>query len=272
VRGSIVIPSRNGLEILKRCLPPLLSQAGGWEVIVSDDGSSDGTSVEGAARFPGVRFLPRTGEPGFCYAVNEGMASARGDVLLLLNNDVIPEPGALESLAGVLADAPGEVFAAVPHIERAGLGDEGGMVFAFRHGLAVTAPSGPGRIYPSGACTLFRRSGWRELGGLDERYAPIYWEDADLGARAARAGLGIIRAPCSRWVHEHAATMGSRLSVRRLRERNRFVFMQAHFGGAARRLSTLSWLPVHVISAVVRGRFEFPLGLLDFLLLAGRRA
>jgi GT2 family glycosyltransferase len=272
VRGSIVVPSRNGLEILRRCLPSVLAQAEGWEVVVSDDGSTDGTASLGRTEFPGVRFLERTGEPGFCFAVNEGMASARGEMLLLLNNDVIPSPGALDNLAGVLEAAPPGVFAAVPVIERAGLGDEGGMVFDFRHGLAVTAPAGPGRSYPSGACTLFRRDCWRDLGGLDERYAPIYWEDADLGARAARAGMEMIRAPGSRWVHEHASTMGSGLRVRRLRERNRFIFMHSHFGDTAGTLSTLSWMPFHLVRAALRGRFEFHLGLLDYLMWAGRRA
>lgn len=265
MRGSVVIPSRNGLELLRRHLPRLATEARGWEVIVVDDGSSDGTCAAGSAEFPGVRFVRREGERGFCHAVNLGMSLAAGDALLLLNNDVSPREGALAELAMALESAGDDVYAAVPVITRPGMPDEGGMRTGFRRGLAVTGPGERGVPYPSGACSLFRRCHWEVLGGLSADFAPIYWEDADLGARAARAGLRMTRAPLSLWDHEHAATMGGGLASRRLRERNRFIFMERHCSSPSMRIRSAAWMPLHLLLSLSSGRTEFVLGWLDYL-------
>ena len=156
---SVVIPSRNGLELLRICIPALLR--GGLpletEIVVVDDCSSDSTVEQGSGEFPEVRFITRTGEPGFCHAVNLGMLEAEGEALLLMNNDVIPEKGALEALLMGLASSPGYFCAAVPAVLRPDGTDEGSPVFRFRRGLAITSLDGPGVPYPSGACSLWRR-------------------------------------------------------------------------------------------------------------------
>lgn len=265
MRGTVVIPSRNGLELLRRHLPRLTAEAPGWEVIVVDDASSDGTCEAGPEEFPGVRFERREGPPGFCHAVNLGMSLAGGDALLLLNNDVSPRKGAVAELAKVLETAGDDVYAAVPVVTRPGMPDEGLMRTGFRRGLAVTGPSEKGVPYPSGACSLFRRSGWEALGGLAVDFAPIYWEDADLGVRAARAGLSLARAPLSLWDHEHAATMGGGPESRRLRERNRFIFMHRHCSSPSMRIRSAAWMPAHILLSLSRGRTEFVLGWLDYL-------
>ncbi|NLP04753.1 glycosyltransferase [Candidatus Fermentibacteria bacterium] len=265
MRGSVVIPSRNGLELLRRHLPRLTGEAPGWEVIVVDDASSDGTCEAGPAEFPGVRFARREGPPGFCHSVNLGMSLAGGDILLLLNNDVSPRKGAVAELVQALESAPDSVYAAVPVITRPGMQDEGGMRTGFRRGLAVTGPEEHGVPYPSGACSLFRRSHWETLGGLAVEFAPIYWEDADLGVRAACAGLSMTRAPLSIWDHEHAATMGGGPASRRLRERNRFIFMERHCSTPFMRFRSAAWMPLHLLLSLSRGRTEFVTGWLDYL-------
>jgi GT2 family glycosyltransferase len=198
------------------------------------------------------------------------VAACSGDIVLLLNNDIVPGEGSFEAMVERLRALPREVWAVVPEIHREGFGDEGSMRFVFRHGLAVTRREGAGTLYPSGACTAFRKSAWLELGGLDARYAPIYWEDADIGARAAARGLRIAKAEGARIVHQHAATTGHSLRSRRLRERNRFVFMHIHCASPGLGLQTIAWLPVHLLLAALRGRFEFHLGLADYISLALR--
>lgn len=262
---SAVIPSRNGLELLRRHLGGMLRELGGVRLVVVDDGSSDGTSAEGPGLFPDVEFIRRDGPPGFCHAVNLGFSKAGGDLVLLLNNDISPCPGAFDALRSTLDDGGPDAWVAVPEVRRAGFGDEGLMRVSFRHGLARTSAQGRGCPYPCGGCALFRRASWEELGGLDTRFAPVYWEDADLGSRAAARGWRIVRSTGPGVLHHHASTMGTTLSSERLRERNRFVYMSIHHSSMRDRIETMLWLPLHAASAAVHGRREFMLGLIDFL-------
>ncbi|PIE51730.1 hypothetical protein CSA37_05035 [Candidatus Fermentibacteria bacterium] len=249
MKFSVVIPSRNGLSILRRFLPGIISeteQAGGL-VIVVDDCSSDGTSAAVEKEFPSVRILERKGSPAFCSAVNLGMSNAEGDYLMLLNNDTSPEPGSFSMLLKRLQESEREVAAAVPSIPRPDGTDDSLFRWGFRRGLAVTMQGGSGEPYPSGACALWKRKAWEALNGLDTRFAPIYWEDTDLGARMTGAGYRMIIVEEAVVNHLHRATMGSSQATMALRERNRFVFMEIHCSSLLMRISTALWLPLHFI-------------------------
>ncbi len=259
---SVVIPSRNGSALLEEQLPGLLEQEPG-EIVVVDDCSEDSTVEMLAERYPGVRLLRRTGSPGFCYAVNLGMEAAVHPMLLLLNNDVHPEPGCIRGMAELLESSPERTAVLVPRVERPDGTDDGAMEWGFRRGLAFTAP-GAGNPYPSGACALWRRSAWLKLGGLSSRYAPIYWEDTDMGARLALEGMGMERFYGPGAEHRHAATMGSGEASMRLRERNRFIFMDRWCRSRRMRVSTLLWMPLHLAASAVRGRRAFIAGYRDF--------
>jgi len=260
---SVVIPSRNGLEFLMKQLPLLLDDER-LEVLVVDDCSSDGTEEALRKAFPSLRVLARSGTPGFCYAVNEGMLAASSDLLMLLNNDVAPEPGCFEGMARWLSDAPSSLAVTVPRIMRPDGTDDGSIEWGFRRGLAFTAP-GAGHPYPSGACALWRRAAWFELGGLSTRYAPIYWEDADLGARMALKGMSMARYEGPGVMHDHAATMGRSPSSETLRERNRFIFMESWCSSRAMHARTTAWLPVHLALARLRGNRAFTNGYSQYL-------
>ncbi|MFO7627550.1 MAG: glycosyltransferase [Candidatus Fermentibacteraceae bacterium] len=260
---SVVIPSRNGLEFLKKQLPVLIED-NRLEVLVVDDCSSDGSTEALRKAFPSLRVLTRNGNPGFCYAVNEGMEAASSDLLLLLNNDVTPEPGCFEGMALWLSDAPSSVAVAVPKIMRPDGTDDGSMEWGFHRGLAFTAP-GAGNPYPSGACALWRRDAWFALGGLSTRYAPIYWEDADLGARMTRSGMVMARYDGPGVLHDHAATMGKSIDSETLRERNRFLFMESWCSSAGMRARTWVWLPVHLALAKLKGNKAFTNGYAQYV-------
>ncbi len=207
---SVVVPSRNGREILRRFLPGILRETErcSGELIVVDDCSTDGTTEFLRREFPGAGVFRRTGAPGFCRGVNLGMERASGSFLLLLNNDTSPEPGSFQGLIDALEGAPEGTAAAVPSIPRPDGSDDSLFKWAFRRGLAITGQFSEGEPYPSGACALWRREAWESLGGLDCRYAPIYWEDTDMGVRMHKKGYGMIRCPNITVRHFHAATMG----------------------------------------------------------------
>lgn len=268
---SVVIPSRNGAALLAENLPLVMREVGDpGEILVVDDGSTDETPQMIAERFPEVRLLRREGDNGFCYAVNEGMDKAKGDYLLLLNNDVVPSPGSFSGLAGEMEALGDRFYAAVPAINRPDGSDESLCSIVFSRGLARSViGSVRGIPYPSGACALFRRPAWETLGGMSTVYAPIYWEDADLGVRAHRMGLSILHASHLNVYHHHAATMGRSPASEALRERNRFLFMDRNFKGTGHRLSRALWLPIHLLKARLTGNLPFLQGYRDYRSIRG---
>ena len=258
---SIVIPTRNGASILREHLPGILECRPGTEIIVVDDASTE-DDIEGllSCGFPTVRYMRRDPPNGFSYAVNAGVRASTGDFVMVLNNDVLPQEGAFDTLLGAICELPDRCFAIVPSIIRPDGMDESAVRYSMRRGLATTGISRSGVPYPSGACSLYRRSAWETLGGYDTRYAPIYWEDADLGARAHEAGLEMALEPRARVLHRHAATMGSSLESETTRERNRIIFTRRHFRSLGQRLSYRFWLPLHLLSSLVRGNGAFLAG------------
>jgi GT2 family glycosyltransferase len=263
---SVVIPSRNGLSILRKYLPVILREAAAVqaEVIVVDDCSDDGTSEKLPAMYAEVTVLKRTGTPGFCHAVNLGMSTAAGSYLMLLNNDTVPSENSFRRLLEELEQSEGNVAVVVPSIIRPDGSDDGSFRWAFSRGLAVTGENVSGEDYPSGACAVWKRSVWEELEGFSTAYAPIYWEDTDLGVRMHRAGYSMKRNSDIVIEHAHAATMGSSIRSETLRERNRFIFMERNCNTAKQRNSQAVWLPVHLAVAFVSGNRAFINGYRDY--------
>ena len=166
-RLSVVIPSRNGREILGRYLHAIQRETAdcGGELLVVDDCSTDGTSDYLRVEHPSVKIIERTDEPAFCRAVNLGMAKSSGSYLLLLNNDTIPEKGSFKALLRKLQNADELTAVAVPSIPRPDGTDDSLFRVGVVRGLAVTGQTVSGDPYPSGACALWRR----EASGLQIR-------------------------------------------------------------------------------------------------------
>ncbi len=101
VSASVIIPNFNGLRFLPACLDALRAQsypAEQIEVILVDDGSTDESVAYVAEHYPEVRVLPLASNRGLAGACNAGAAIARGDLLIMLNNDTEVEPGWLAAL------------------------------------------------------------------------------------------------------------------------------------------------------------------------------
>ena len=226
---TAVVPTRAAEERLARHLPAVRTslEASGdtWEILVVDDGGRLPSAPEG------VRLLPLPSVRGYGPAVNAGAQAARGDLLLVLNDDVGLEESTVRLLReSLLADE--RVFAVAPRIASplARCGDEGGKAAAVRAGLIEIeeAPSDEPHptFYPVGCCYLCRRAAFLELGAYDDVYAPYFWEDVDLGYRAWRAGLASMHEPRAVCHHEGSATIGERPMTERLRawHRNSALF------------------------------------------------
>lgn len=216
---SVVIPSRDGRALLERLLPRILEELKtcGGEIIVSDNGSTDGTAAWARTHFPGITVLESPQPLSFAAAVNRGIARARFRHTLLLNNDMEPEPGFLGPLLDAFGQAP-DLFCATAQIFfPAGKRREETGKAVWRRKRArpdffvhcVEPLEGENLtpvLYGSGGCSLFDTAKLRALGGLDEALAPAYVEDLDLGFRAWRQGWPTVFVSGARVTHHHRAT------------------------------------------------------------------
>jgi GT2 family glycosyltransferase len=216
VTATVVVPSWNGARRLERLLPSLGAES---QVIVVDNGSTDGTGELLARRFPDVDVLALPRNEGFSRAVNRAAAAATGDALVLVNDDCVCEDGFAERLAAALDPGASVAMAAgvlleardPSTIDSAGIElDDTLLVFDYLNGRHVSALDEPvaDPVGPSGAAAAFDRAAFLEVGGFDERLF-AYWEDVDLVLRLRLAGARCRLVPEARATHAHSATLGS---------------------------------------------------------------
>ena len=236
--ASIVIPVYGQFAHTLACLRALAAHppAAAFEVIVVDDGSGDETP-DLLPRIDGLRYHRRAGNGGFIAACNDGAALARGDVLVLLNNDTVPQPGWLDALLATFDTHPGTGLVGAQLLYPDGrLQEAGGVVFAdgsaWNHGR-FGDPADPRYAYvrdvdyASGAAIAIPRQLFLDLGGFDTRYAPAYYEDTDLAFAVRAAGRRVLYQPAARVVHDEGATSGTDIAsgAKAGQVRNQAVFL-----------------------------------------------
>ncbi len=211
---SVVIPSRNGRELLKNCLP-LIADAS--EIIIVDNGSDDGTEDFLSTTFPAAIVEHNSQPLPFARAVNRGIARARFSHVCVLNNDMLAEPGFLSALRLAFDRVP-DLFAATAQIffpEGRRREETGKTVMPRNRGLTdfhircdepVAGEDLSYVLYGSGGCTLYGARKLEALGGFDEIYTPAYVEDLDLGVRAWQRDWPSVYCAGARVLHLHRAT------------------------------------------------------------------
>lgn len=225
MKVSVAILSWNGRRHLETCLEALAVQRDpgvDWEILVLDNGSTDGTAGwlrgEIMPRLPRLRLIESPVNLGFCGGNNRLVAEASGDAVAFLNNDTRPRPEWLAALVDALAAAPPDVAAVSGKIvdwegDRLDFG-RGVMTFdghAFQ--LDFRRPLGRARVPAAGeelffACggnMLIRRESFLAAGGFDEAYF-AYLEDVDLGWRLWSGGERVVFVPDAVVHHRSSAT------------------------------------------------------------------
>ncbi len=194
---SIIIVTYNNLRQTVRCLQSIrLFTDAPYELIIVDNGSEDGT-VAWLSEQPDVRLIANGTNRGFAGACNQGAAAAKGDNILLLNNDTVVSHRWLSQLLSALyADdrtgmvGPMSNFVLPMQLMAASFPNADDSYHRFadtfnRHDPALWRDV----TSLSGFCLLQRRKTWKRLSGLDENYNVGSYEDIDYGYRALLAGL-----------------------------------------------------------------------------------
>jgi len=248
-RASIVIPVYNQFAHTLACLRALAAHPprAAVEIIVVDDGSSD-AGVEALPQVAGLHYHRRDDNGGFIAACNDGAALARGEFLVFLNNDTVPQPGWLDALLRTFdthADA-GLVGAQLLYPDGR-LQEAGGVVFDDATGWnygRFESPADPrfGYLrdadYLSGAAIAIPRALFERIGGFDPRYAPAYYEDTDLAFAVRELGKRVLYQPAARVVHDEGTTSGTDTDsgIKAYQARNREVFLAHRRDALARQL------------------------------------
>jgi len=218
---SIVIPSHNRPDLLRRCLAGVRRHAPRAEVVVVDDGSAGRVVSAAAGEFAGVRCLGWPRRRGFCTAANAGLRAATRPLVELLNDDTEVTAGWAEAAvarfddAGVAAVAPLVLSgspdqAGPPRIDSAGDRYFAGGIAGKRGHGQLLGPDylGARPVFGASASSAFyRRDLVLALGGFPEHFG-AYFEDVDLAFRLHWAGYRIVYEPLARVWHLGAASHG----------------------------------------------------------------
>jgi N-acetylglucosaminyl-diphospho-decaprenol L-rhamnosyltransferase len=227
---SIVIPTFNTASMTLRCCRAVLaSMPESTEVIVADDGSTDGTAELLAREVPAVRVVRLASNRGFAPAANRGVSDARGRIILLLNSDAVIETSALPAILSAFAADPALGVAGAQLLNADGsLQWSGGRTPTLPWMIGVVSGAGPlARFFRrrkpaagerevdwvSGAAMAFRREVWEAAGPLDEQYR-FYCQDIAFCLAARRCGWPVRIIPDVRVIHALGGTIGGDSTLR----------------------------------------------------------
>jgi GT2 family glycosyltransferase len=266
---------------MKECLPAVvdavrrqsLLSGRTHEILVVDNGSSDGSVDYLRQHFPDVRVLPLDRNYGFSIGNNRGFQEVRSDVVVLLNNDMLVTADFLQPLLTPFTDSSvfavsSQIFFTDPGKKREETGKTMGKFergfFRFWH-EETTAEDEKRATLPifwagGGASAVDIRK-LKALGGFDTLYHPFYVEDADISWQAWKRGWKCLLAPRSHVVHKHRGTSRPKFgddfvdcSIRR----NQFLFVWKNVTDTGLTLQHLAGLPrIHASAIFQKGaRFE----------------
>ena len=262
VTCSVCIAHYNGLGLIDACIESVRMQTCGFsvEIIVHDDASTDGSAEHIAARHPGVRLLASRENAGYCVANNRMAAAARGEFLLLLNNDATLLPDALSALRAESIRIGRPAILSLPQYaaESGDLLDFGSLLDPFLNPVPNLDPAHNDVAMVAGACLWIPKALWQELGGFPEWFGSVA-EDLFLCSRARLAGHPVRALATSGYRHHVGQSFGGGKAVggrlastyrrRALSERNKTFVMIACYP-----LPLLAFaLPLHAAMLLLEG-------------------
>ncbi|OGS99306.1 MAG: hypothetical protein A3F73_06560 [Gallionellales bacterium RIFCSPLOWO2_12_FULL_59_22] len=252
---SIIIPTRDRLDLLRRCIESLrgLGSYPHYEIIVVDNQSADPVTLAylDALAAGKIATVLRHDRPFNYPAINNfAVRYARGQVLCLLNNDTeVITPEWMEEMLGLLHQKDVGVVGAkllYPDGKVQHGGDLVGVGGVANHAHAFLRRDDPGyqgrallaqdMSAVTGACLMVRKALYEELGGLDERYLPVSFNDVDFCLRVREAGYRVVWTPHAELYHRESASRGKNRSAEKVRLAKReAAYMRKRWKHALRR-------------------------------------
>ncbi len=263
---GIVIPVWNAISYTLACLESLMRLSYPcFEIVVVDNGSTDGSAEAIRGRFPRVTVIRNERNLGFAHACNQGLAYvfARGaGFALLLNNDTLIASDLLFRLVGVAQSHPHAgifgpkiCYADRPNVPWfTGIRFRGQIYFVRTASPKYQVQSDvPTTVdFISGCGMLIRRSVYDRIGGLSEDYF-MYYEDLDFCLRAKRAGFDIMYVPDALMWHVLSVSSGGKDSPLKqyFQIKSSLIFYRKHTRGVWRWLN-LSLRFAHAIWTAIQ--------------------
>ncbi len=272
---SILIVNWNVRDLLRRCLQSIFANLPPrqMEIIVVDNGSSDGSVEMVRAEFPRVHLIPNPDNRGFPAANNQGLAVARGRYILLLNPDTEVVGDALETMVA-FADAHPDVGVVGPQL----LNPDGTIQSSRRRFPTLATaifestwlqPCAPRRLltryyvldrpddeiqdvdWVTGAALMARREAVEQVGPMDEGFF-MYSEELDWCRRFRDAGWRVVYLPTARVVHYGGKSSEQVLPARHIHfQASKIRYFRKHHGAAA----------AGVLRAVIVGNYLWQMGI-----------
>lgn len=233
-RVSVIIVLYNQAGLTLECLLSLRrNQDVSLEVIIIDNASTDETHLL-MERVTGVTFVRNEDNLHFLKSVNQAADYATGEFILLLNNDAMPDPGAIAAAVRRMESSPqiGAVGGKIVLYDGS-LQEAGSIVWADGSCLGYGRGDSPDDPiyqfrrsvdYCSGAFLLTRRSLFEQLGRLDTQYCPAYYEETDYCVSLIKAGYEIVYDPFIKIRHFEFASSTTDQSALDLQSRNQRIF------------------------------------------------
>lgn len=217
IRACVIIPNWNGRELLGDCLDSLNKQTfRNFEIVVVDNGSSDGSVEFLSKNYPGVKVTVLKRNFGFARAINEGVKKVRSKYVVFLNNDAVVDKRWLEELIKC-AELHPEVVSVNPKIlnfyDRKKIDGVGISINEIGQARSIGFKEKDHGQYKdemyifgvTGGASLFKREQFISLGMFDENFF-MYFEEVDFAWRAQFAGFKSIYDPKAVVYHKHQAS------------------------------------------------------------------
>jgi GT2 family glycosyltransferase len=229
---SALIVAWESRDDLTRTLPALLAELDeGDELIVVENKAGDGSAEVLCELAPSTRLVRMGRNSGFAGGCNAGAEAARGDLLVILNPDAVPQPGFGAAIRRPWREGRGWSAwqALVADADATTVNSAGnpihftGIVWAGGHGEPLGAAPAAGEVTAlSGACLAIPLANWRRAGGFPERFF-MYHEDVDLSVRLRMAGGSVGIEPAAVVAHDYDFSASDRKWL--WLERNRLAFL-----------------------------------------------